>query len=261
MCTPRTGVTSAFIIGDVHTNAMCKKTYSILKQHALALPPDMRNLIINGDFLDAQHLMKRGDQYRKWIKRGDGMDEFFIPMSEQEFEWGNEVLDDLQTVFNDIIFIFGNHDWRYEWFQSQCSPAYAHNFDVIKQLKLNERKIDYVRYNDWLDWGNKLSITHGMFHGTTCHKKHYEVSGSMNVIFSHVHRFETKAFAVRGNTINSTSLPAFCDLNPEYIKNSENNWSKGYGQILMRPDSTFNLYVHQIWNDQLTLPDGLILRG
>lgn len=261
MQTPGKGIASAFIAGDWHTGALNKATYNILKQHALSLPPNMRNLIINGDFLDASHLMKNQPDFKKWIKRGDGMDEYFLPMCEAEIEWGNEILDDLQKVFKEIIFIYGNHDWRYEWFGSICAPAYKHNFDLNLKLHLDKRGIDYVKYNDWLDWGSNLAITHGMAHGATCHKKHYELSGAKNVVFSHIHRYECKAFAVRGHTRNSVSLPAMCDLNPEYIRNTENNWSNGYGQILMRPDSQFNMYIHQVWDDELVLPDGLVLRG
>lgn len=261
MAAPSKGITSTFIAGDWHTGALNKPTFNIMLEHAKSLPPDMRNLIINGDFLDAAHLMKRDENFKKWIKRGEGIDDYFIPLSEQEFEWGNEVLDKLQDVFTDIIFVYGNHDWRYDWFKSIISPAYAHNFDIQKQLKLAERKIDTVAYNNWLDWGERLTITHGMFHGTTCHKKHYEACGAKNVIFSHVHSHDVKSFQVRGDTRNSISLPAMCDLNPEYIKNSETNWSNGYGQILMRPNGKFNFYCHQIWDNKLVLPNGNTIEG
>lgn len=261
MALPSKGISSAFIAGDWHFKALNKPTFNILLDHARSLPPDMRNLIINGDFLDACHIMKRADSFKKWIKRGDGIDEFFIPMSEEEFMWGNEVLDKLQEVFKEIIFIYGNHDERYNWFKTQISPAYEHNFDVGRNLHLDKRGIDYVNYNDWLDWGHKLSITHGMYHGTTCLKKHYEASGAKNVIFSHVHHHDIKSFQVRGDTINAISLPAMCDLNPEYIKNRETNWSNGYGQILMRPSGQFNFYCFQIWDNKLDLPTGLSFNG
>lgn len=260
MRTPDKGITSTFIAGDWHSGTLHKPSYNIMKKHAMELPPDMRNLIINGDFVDAAHLMERSPDFKKWIKRSDGIDEYFIPMSEEELAWANEILDDLQTVFNDIIFIYGNHDWRYDWFMSKVSPDYSHNFDLKRILKFSERKIDYVGYNDWLDWGS-LSITHGMYHGTTCWKKHYEAGGSRNCIFSHVHSHDIKSFIVRGKTKHSISLPAFCELNPHYIKNRETNWSNGYGQILMRPDGDFNFYCHQIWDGKLVLPTGQILEG
>ena len=260
MLPPAKEFTSCFIAGDWHTESLNSATYSILKQHALLLPKKHRNLIINGDFLDAPHIMPRNPMYKKWIKRSDGLDEYFLPETEREFEWGNRILDDLQSVFNEIIFIYGNHDWRYDDFASKISPAYSHNFDLKSNLKLDKRKIDYVGYNEWLDWGEDLSITHGMYHGTTCYKKHYEACRGNNVIFSHVHYYGCKAFHVRGETVQAWSLPAMCDLNPEYIKGRETNWSNGYGLIQMRPDSSFNFNVFQIWKNELVLPDRTILR-
>ena len=258
---PSKGISNAFIAGDWHSGAINKPTFNILLEHARNLPPDMRNLIINGDFVDVGHLMKRDENFKKWFKRSDGIDEYFIPVSDMEFEWANECLDRLQDVFKEIIFVYGNHDWRYDWFQGIISPAYSHNFDLKSKINLDKRGIDWVGYNDWLDWGDHLSITHGMYHGTTCHKKHYEACGANNVIFSHVHSHEVRAFQVRGNTRNSISLPAMCDLNPDYIRNSENNWSNGYGQILMRPSGEFNFYCHQIWDNKLHLPEGYVIEG
>ena len=262
MALPVKGVSNVFIAGDWHSGHMDTSAFNILIKHAQSLPPDMRNLIINGDFLDAGHLMPRDPMFKKWLGRGEGIEEYFLPLSEAELEWGNECLDKLQKVFKEIIFLEGNHDWRYRDFSKNFAPsAYSHNFDYMRQLHFDKRGIDYVYYNEWLDWGEKLSITHGLYHGATCHKKHYEASGAKNVIFSHIHSHDVKSFVVRGDTRNSVSLPAFCNLNPHYIKGRETNWSKGYGQILMRPSGKFNLNVYQIWDKQLTLPSGQILEG
>jgi len=259
---PSKGFSSLFVAGDFHSVHLSTATFNILLDHALSLPKNMRNLLINGDFLGANHLMPRCKEFKKWIGRSDGIEDYFIPMSDVEFEWGNECLDRLQKVFNEIIFIEGNHDWRYRNFKDSFAPsAYAHNFDYLSKLELTKRGIDYLYYNEWLDWGDKLSITHGMYHGTTCHKKHYEASGSKNVIFSHVHSYDCKSFQVRGDTRNSVSLPAMCNLNPEYIKGRETNWSNGYGQILMRSDSTFNLNIFQVWDKKLILPCGKLIEG
>lgn len=262
MATPSKGIASTFIAGDWHSGHLHQESFNILIEHAKSLPPSMRNLIINGDFLDAGHLMPRDPIFKKWMGRSEGIEDYFLPLCEVELEWGNDCLDRLQKVFKDIIFLEGNHDWRYRNFKKAFAPAaYSHNFDYIRQLNFSKRGIDHVYYNEWLDWGNNLSITHGMYHGTTCHKKHYEASGAKNVIFSHVHSHEIRAFQVRGDTRSSVSLPAMCTLNPVYIKGNETNWSNGYGQIIMRPNSVFNLYCHQVWEGKLILPCGKSLEG
>jgi hypothetical protein len=262
---PVNKIQGAFIAGDWHLkDGLHLPSVNILIQHAERVPPEHRNLIINGDFLDAPFLMARKESFKMWIKRAGCMEEYFIPLAEEEIEAGNRLLDLLQKTFTSIIFGMGNHDWRYLWFRDHIKKnfgAYSHNFDILKKLKLDERGIDHYNYNDWLDWGPELSITHGMYHGTTCHKKHYEASRGRNVIFSHVHHYGCKSFIVRGDTIYSISLPAMCHLNPEYIKNSETNWSNGYGMILMKPNGKFNFNVFNIWDNELILPDGEIIKG
>ena len=257
---PVKGISTVFIAGDWHSEALDIPTYKILKTHASLLPKEQRTLIINGDFLDACHLMAKNGDFRKWIKRSDGIDDYFLPLSEEEFRWGNRILDELQSVFNKIIFVYGNHDWRYDWFISQAPPAYSHNFNVNIQLRLDERGIDTVGYNEWLDFGDNLSITHGMYHGSSCLTRHFNAC-LKNVIFSHVHNYACKAFQVRGNTKQSWSLPSMSHLNPGYVKGREMDWSNGYGVINMLPNSNFNFNVFQVWDGRLVLPDGTILDG
>lgn len=259
---PVKNLQGTFIAGDWHLkDALHRPSVEILMQHALRVPPEHRNLIINGDFLDAWFLMKRSDIYKKWIKRSESVDEFFIPSADEEIEAGNKLLDELQKVFNSIVIGWGNHDWRYDWFKTQINHDQAYHFNLVKRLKLDERGIDHFNYNTWLDWGKDLSITHGMYHGSTCHKKHYEACRGRNVIFSHVHYYECRSFRTRGDTIYSISLPAMCHLNPEYIKGNETNWSNGYGFIMMRPDGQFNFNVFNIWDNKLVLPNGEIIKG
>jgi ribosomal protein L24E len=255
---PVKGIDTYFIFGDSHTDAIHWPSLDIMAKRAHKLPKSKRNLIINGDFMDAAHLMARNPMYKKWIKRADGMEEYFIEKSEEELEFSNKLLDILQGIFAKIIYGEGNHDWRYRDFMAKCPPDYAHHFDYRKILRLDQRGIDYYNYNDWLDIGDHLSITHGMYHGTTAHKKHYEASGGKSVIFSHVHYTESRSFSVRGNTRKVWSLPAFCSLNPEYIKNRETNWSNGHGEIYVREDGLFNFNTYQNWNNKLALANKII---
>jgi len=230
-------------------------------QHAKMFPKKDRKLIINGDFLDVEHLMKGQESFKKFASRADGIEDFFLPESEAEFNWGNERLDELQKIFSEIIFISGNHDWRYDWFKESkhCPSAYAANFDLRVQLALGPRGIKFVQYNDWLDIGN-FAVTHGAFHGTTSHKKHYEACGK-SCIFGHIHKNEVKSFAVRGETKTVWSLPAMCDLNPAYMKNLPNNWDNGYATCHMRYNGSFNMHTHVIIKGETVFPDGTIIKA
>lgn len=249
------------IAGDWHSFSLHKPSYKILIEHALLLPSHQRRLIINGDFCDIWYGMKSHDQYKTWKGRANGCDEFFLPHWEEEAQWANDMLDELQMVFHTIIMIGGNHDQpRLDNIKKAVPTGYHHHFNYAESLNLEKRGITYLEYNDWLKIG-KLMITHGQAHGTTAVKKHYEKSGAHNVIFSHVHQYELKSFHCVNDTVQVMSLPAMCDLNPEYIKNNETNWTNGFGQLAIKPNGNFNSVVYQIWDDELVLPTGKILKG
>lgn len=251
-----------FIAGDWHAEHLHIPSFNILCKMAQSLPSSDRNLIINGDFFDAPYFMPKNSDFKNWVDRKDGVDEFFLPEFEKEMRWCNDTLDALQSIFKEIIYIDGNHNEpRVKNFRENfCPHGYKHNFNSIDAMNLSKRGIRFIPYNDWLFYG-KLAITHGMYHGTSCHKKHYEASGARSVIFSHIHTDEVKSFTVMGETRKAWSLPAMCDLSPEYIKNSETNWTNGFGQFIMRPNGNFNMYIHTVWDEMVITPNGKLFYG
>lgn len=256
---PLHGIDTYFVASDWHSFHLNPACISILLQHAELHPPKERRLIINGDFLDFAFFMKKKESYKKFINRPDGIEDHFLPLYDEETAWGNKCLDILQKVFTEIIFISGNHDKpRIDTFMEDCPDAYKHNFDLIKTLRLKERKIIFIDYNNWLDIGD-MSITHGMFHGPSSLKKHYLASGGRSAIFGHIHHDNKESFMSRGKTKQVQSLPAMCDLNPDYIRNSETNWTNGYAVLNMKPNSHFNYYTFTIWDNELVLPSGMVL--
>jgi predicted phosphodiesterase len=249
------------ITSDWHAEFLHKPTYNILIDHALLYPKNERRLVINGDFADIPYGMKKNSNYQKWAKRADGCDEFFLPHWEQEAQLLNEYLDELQMVFSEIIILGGNHDQpRLDNIKDVVPHGYHHHFNFKSALGLEQRMIKWCDYNDWLDIG-KISLTHGMAHGTTANNKHWMKSGARSVIFGHVHNLEVRSYHTRGDTTQTHSLPAMCGLNPCYIKSNETNWSNGFGILCVKPSGKFNYITYQVWDDELVLPTGKILRG
>lgn len=249
-----------FVASDWHSFHLHLASYEILIKHALSLP-FKPSLVINGDFFDFAFLMPKNPFYKMWIDRKDGIEEFFLPEYEKEIKWGNEKLDELQCVFENIIFVMGNHDNpRIDQFRETCPEMYKPHFDLVNSLGLEKRKIGWCLYNDWVDMGN-VSLTHGQAHGPSAKKKHWEKSGGRSVIFGHVHTAECQTFASRGNTTAVWSLPSMADLNPHYIKNSEVSWQNGYGTLFIKPNGNFNFHTHLIFDDELLLPSGQMIKA
>lgn len=244
-----------FCASDWHTHAMHIPTWEILKQHALTIKKSERKLIINGDFLDCLHLMGKATDLKQAFKTTDNIESILIPESEDEFAWGNNILDQAQEIFPEIYYILGNHDWRYINAMSYCPIAYQHNFSIESNLNLKKRKIQLIGYPDYLDWG-KLTITHGVRHGNNHNKQMHDLIGR-SVLYGHVHHFNCTTFSKRGIPTRATSMPSMSDTSPSYqIKRGENNWSNGFANILMRSDGTFNLYINEVINNELRLPSG-----
>jgi hypothetical protein len=51
-----------------------------------------------------------------------------------------------------------------------------------------------------------------------------------------------------------------CDLNPDYIRNSETNWTNGYRTLYVKADGNFNCYSHTIWNNEMVIDGGILLK-
>lgn len=260
-----------FFVSDLHCHALHEPTYNIFLQH-LRMVERLRKtkavVVIGGDFLDAPFLMKKKNpDYRRYLKTMSGIDEYFVPLAEQEFSWGNKILDEIQALSDAVYFLEGNHDFRYREFgHTDCPHNYRHNFDLVENLSLSKRKIPFIKYNHWLDFGNTnglngISLTHGMYHNSRHTLTHWQVCGARNVLYGHLHKFEVAPFTCRGRTTHAYTNACMSTLSPEWLKDKENNWSNGYTTFIINCDSDFHLVQHKILNDRLTLPDGTVLKG
>ncbi len=241
-------IQSFFIISDLHYKDLNVPTFEILKKFSKTVKNP--KLIIAGDFLDLEFLMNN-DNYKRNIKNISGIDDYFLPLFNEEIDWGNKTLDELSSMFDEIYFIEGNHDWRAQNFmETDCPDQYKYNFDLSIRLKLAERKIKHIKYNDWLCLnGDSLYITHGIYHGSNAHQKHYLACGGNNCIFGHIHHDDVKSF-ISIKTKKSWSLPSMAHLNPSYMKNRENNWTNGFG-IISFYQGKFWVNIYNVFDNRL----------
>lgn len=227
-----------WVTSDWHSDAVHRKSLNNLFQKTKSIPFTDRKLIIAGDFLDVPYFFKKDTGYQAWRNHAKGCDEYFIPEFDKEVLWGNKTLDNLQAHFKDIYFLYGNHDQRIGYFRrsSYCPEPYKHYFKLDEKLELKERGISYGHYNDWIDIGKAVSITHGMYHAKTAPKKHYEAAHAKNVIFGHTHQYSVTPFVARGVTRYGINIGCMCSLNPEYMKNTETNWDNGFLELVVYKD-------------------------
>lgn len=250
------------IASDWHSEHVHLPSFEILIKLAEKLGVNKTSLIILGDFLDVPYLMKKDEQFQKWSKRADALDNYFLPKLEEEMSLGNSILDRCNGKFKRIVYVEGNHELRLRWFSSQefCPAAYKFNFCLKTKLKMHERGIEFVEYNDWVDLGDNLSLTHGMYHGPSALKKHFDAAGK-SVMYGHVHSAEVKAFSCRGKTKKAWSLPTMGTLSPEYLKGAVNPWTNGFALVSLKPNGHFQTHIMEIWDNELILPNGEILKG
>lgn len=238
--------------GDFHSFFVHHASLNILLNYARTLPKNNRNLVINGDLADFPYfMMSKNPLAKKWIKRSDGVDEFFLPNYSEEIEYINKfILDPICKVFTNVYFLHGNHDNpRIITFKNLCPRGYQHLFNFERDLKFTERGIRCVgQYNDWLDIG-KVSITHGMYHGASALKKHVDTARK-SAIFNHVHVDECKAFDTRDAVLKAWSNPAMCNLNPHYVKNADLKWTNGFGELNVFHDGLFNYKIHTVYKNR-----------
>ncbi len=250
-----------FIAGDLHDFACDEPTLDIMLKHAKLLPRKDRHLILNGDINDFPEFMDHNKKLASNAKNTDMIEEFYHPAFCLGIEWGKSLLSKCLSVFDakNIVVVEGNHEARLRYFQGMIPNRYRHDFDWFKALNLKELGIKHIQYNQWIDIGH-VSITHGMYHGNTALKRHYEAAGR-SVIFNHVHQVASQSFVRRGDTVRAWSNPCMCKMNPPYLRGSENNWTMGYGHLLMRSTGQFNYNVHTVYDDKLILSDGKELIG
>jgi len=258
---PNKGVVDSwFITSDWHSFYFHQPCLNLLLKTSARVPKKNRKLVINGDFLDFKWLYKQDGGYKNWKSHKDGMDQFFVPKLIEESIWGNDMLDTLEKHFSEIIFLEGNHSARLGYFQNKiCPKAYRDMFDLSAALKLEERGITHIQYNHWLDIG-KASITHGMYHGPSALNKHYQASNGRSVIFGHLHHVASKSFFSRGESSTVWITPCLSTLSPDYLKDIENNWSLGFGELNVISTGEFWYNIHSIKNDMIILPGGKIIQ-
>lgn len=250
------------VASDFHSEHTHLPSLNIMLKLAERIGKKKVSIIILGDFLDVPYFMKKDEEFQKWIKRPEAIDQFFLEKYNDEVDIGNSILDKCSSRFSKMIYMEGNHENRINLFRNSdyCQAGYKHIFNLRNSFKSKERDMAHLDYNDWIDLGVNLSLTHGMYCGPSALKKHFEAAGK-SVMYGHVHSAEVKAFSSRGKTRKAWSLPTMGTLSPAYLKGVVNPWSNGFAVVSLKPNNHFQVHMMEVWDDQLILPTGEVIKG
>ena len=125
------------ILGDLHGPFIDERAINL----AFDIFEDLgvTHIILNGDILDFYNINAHGPK-----------DPAVQTNLEDEFFWGQEFLSNLKKRFKDveIIYIFGNHEFRLDRFVMANCPAFMNFLKLEKMLELDKLGIHWLPYNE-----------------------------------------------------------------------------------------------------------------
>ena len=238
---------SVLVLSDIHSEYMDVDAFFTAMRFFAMTPKKRRRIILLGDILDFEAFVTKKASY-KIAKKFKDFDGYFVPEAQKEYEWFEWFLSELVKLvdYEHITFVEGNHEERLRRhdFKSSILIEYAHNFDLVKQLKLVERGIQFIKYNDWLrisTASGSLMLTHGIYCGANPIKKHVDVART-SVMFGHTHERGVTSFRNVDGTFMGFNNPCLCNLQPNYMEGRPHNWSVGFSTIQITDEA---FYVNQ----------------
>jgi len=221
--------------------------FASINEYRKDLKPDI--LIIGGDFLDCEALFGWHNKSPDKINWNEIEDEFCI---------GNSILDSLEieSKYTEKHFWIGNHEQRVEDFTKAYSNMKNIAPNIIKDLRLKERKYKVHKQNDLVKFG-KLYVYHGDYYGTF-HTRKNVIDYERNLLYGHVHspQLYTKVTPIGSDIHMACAAPCLCSCNPEWLKGKPNGWVNGFVVIYLQDNGDFNLYIVNMIKGSFVAPNG-----
>jgi len=201
------------------------------------------------------------------ILGGDTMDCFQIssftkdPTADSirlEIELVCQFLNDLSKLNIKVIFVFGNHEDRFQNFIMQKAPALygiqcfeLDNLIRIEYLRIYgvPLEVDFVKDKRVIDLGH-LAVIHGHNFGESVFSpvnaaRGFNLRAKANVIGGHQHQTaEHTESNINGKVIGAWSVGCLCDLHPKY--RPINKWNHGFAWVERFEDNTFEVHNMKI---------------
>jgi Calcineurin-like phosphoesterase len=238
-------VLTYLVISDLHSIFMDMDAYIATKNALRHYPKEHRRVILLGDVFDFDFMHSGSEAFKINLKHKT-FEEYFIPLIDEELSFGKWLIEDLSKELVDSSCIYwsnGNHDSRLlrEPFYSLTPQCLRHNYDLELKLELKKLGIKFIDYNDFFLMRSKKSpdlyLTHGIFHGSSFMKKHFEAVYS-NIVFGHMHVRQTHAYA-GFKAMHAYANACLRNLDADYLGGKPSPWTQGFTLVHRCSDYIF----------------------
>lgn len=227
------------VLGCIHVPGHNKAMINGITDLMIDKRNSIEGLMLIGDFLDLNSLS--GHDIGKFTALpGLTLDD--------EYEYGREVLKQLTGPLKtgaEKVFMYGNHEDRFNRFMSNMQAAKAPISSPRKALKLAENGFHVFENwkSDYVKLGSHLELIHGQYFNTHCAKQHIDrFRGS--VMFAHTHRVQTYIEGATGGFNIGWGGDIDSPLFNYAERGTKSQWCNGFALVTI--DEKGDYFVQQV---------------
>lgn len=181
------------------------------------------------------------------LRKGAGDDEKAVSL-EDDWQAGSSFISEFFAGGKEKVFLRGNHDERL-WHFKESATGLLRDYaaDGIKRIesiikRAGATMLPYDAQDGVYELG-KLTVIHGYHAGIGAAKEHANAYHS-DVLFGHVHAFDSISIKGRNGPITAQSIGCLCRKNMGYInaKTAKLRWGQGWAYGVSFPDGTYQLF-------------------
>jgi UDP-2,3-diacylglucosamine pyrophosphatase LpxH len=206
-------------------------TYSLFKRFAQDIKPDF--IIDLGDWFDLSYISTFNKEKLRLLEK---------KRFRADHELGKRELDEIQSITKRYIKLEGNHDYRLQIVVDK-EPMWEGFIEYEEVFDFQARSIQWVPQVEQPIKLGKLMLDHGRYATKYAANKHLEVFMG-NIVFGHIHRFQTMSRVVPGynDEVQAWSIGCLSDVDPDYANGRPLGHQNGFAIVYMHESGGFNLY-------------------
>ena len=160
----------------------------------------------------------------------------------KDFDALREELVALRATTDRMLFLEGNHEERLKR-AVEKQPMLEGTVDLVANIDFKSLDIEYYPALKQPVKVNKLHVLHGTY-TTEHHAKKHLMKYMGNVIYGHIHKFQTFSQGVPLNDEEwgAWAIGCLCDKSPAWLRGRPGHWQNGFAVIYFDDRGYFNVY-------------------